>query len=151
MVDVNTVVGFLVTWAIRESQPEFKSQHRSDDVDQALEDLARLAMTKLAASVVYRMRREVLLTTKLRRRTKEQLVSVLATAVQNDPDFARALDAAVTALRSIVGETAESAEPGPADHVVNVVNVFNGTVGGTNIQIGRVHGDVTLGPLNRDE
>jgi hypothetical protein len=145
LVDVNAVVGFLVTWTIRKTRPEFKSSRRSDDVDEALETLGGIVTSKLDDTLVGRVNAEISRNTQLGSRLKLRVVRALETAIAADPVFAQALDDSITTLRTLAAESADPADP-PPPLDSPITNTFTGTVHGSVLQIGRIQGDITLGP-----
>jgi hypothetical protein len=132
--DVNTVVGFLITWIIRDSE-----RSRNQEIDRHLEELARAVTEKLDDSLISRVRTEVGQTTDLRPRTREELISALTTATEIDREWAELLHDLAATLQTITDEAA--APPDFTPPGLNVTNVVNGVVNSTVIQIGRLHGD----------
>lgn len=142
MVDLDAVVGFMVTWFIRKSRPGFGGTIGSQEVEDSLATLAELVTNKLGAPTTERLLHEVKKTTQLPSRSKDMMVVTLKSSVRHDPDFAQALNEAVTTLRDL---TAEAEYETDTEHEATTSNVISGTVHGTVVQARDIHGDITFG------
>ncbi|MET8761300.1 hypothetical protein [Lentzea sp. NPDC004782] len=139
--DVNTVVGFLITWIIRDSE-RFKGQSRNRAIDRHLEELARVVTEKLDDdSLISRVRTEVSQTTELRPRTRHDLISALSMAMA-DREWAMQLHGLVSTLEEIADSAAEPPDSKSRGAVVS--NTISGMVHGTVVQVDNIHGDISI-------
>jgi hypothetical protein len=143
VVDVEVVVGFLVTRVIRESRPGFGGSTAGSDgaVDAALRRLSDLVHAKIGhESALARMRDEVGETMKLRPRTRARVTQAIGQAVESDAAFGDELGQILERLQEIAISRPVS-EDAPLGSVSNNVT---GTVSGRVVQLRDVHGNINL-------
>ncbi|WP_434444236.1 hypothetical protein [Lentzea sp. E54] len=135
MKNTEIAVGLLVTWMTRSS---ISGRDLPNDQALALRTVHELVTAKLSGDpALKRLEVEASDAGEVRPRTRTRLEMALEDAAEDDRDFAKALEKAVSELRSKSGAVDDQARGA-------VINRITGNVSGRVIQARDIHGSVTF-------
>jgi len=137
--DIEIAVGLLITRITGQTQPgaDRVDAYANQTFELVLRAVHELVIAKLGGDpALERMHIEISGSGEVRPRTQARLVMALEDAVEDDPEFARNLERAVSDARTLN-------QPRVETHG-SVINQITGTVNGRVIQARDIHGSVTF-------
>lgn len=137
--DIEIAVGLLITRITGQAQPgaDRVNAYANQSFELVLSAVHELVRAKLSGDpALERMRIEISGSGEVRPRTQARLIMALEDAVEDDPEFAKNLERAVSDAR-----TADQSE---VETRGNVINQITGTINGRVIQARDIHGNVTF-------